>query len=159
VLAAIREVAGDAEVVLRSLQAHVSGSVAPSVWFGRLFVALGAIALLCSLLGVRAVTRLSLRVRQTQFGIHRAVGANRLALARVALGQPIRASLIGAAVGLYGSLFFLDTIAAAAGSALPPVKVLVGVAVLHVGAALAGTIPMTVRFVRSSPRTLISGTR
>ena len=159
VLGAIMEASGEADISVRSLQSHLQLSNAPAHWFGGVSGALGLVALLCSLLGIRAVTRLSLSVRRTQVGIHRAVGANRLALARLALGQPLRASLIGTALGMYCSLFFLDALADAAGAPVPTPRVLIGIVLVHVVAALAGALPITVRFARSSPHALITGAR
>lgn len=156
-LEAMGEVVGAADITISAFSEHLEVNQAPARWLGAIFSVFGLAALLSALLGIRSVTRLSLIVRRSQMGIHRAVGARRGDLARLALGQPLRASLIGTALGLYAAMFFLDPLSDAVGAPVPPIWILVGIAVLHVLAALAGALPPTLRFVRTSPHRLITG--
>ena len=155
-LQSLRSVADGARVDVVLAADHALRAAAPARWLGRAFGLLGLAALFCALLGVHAVTKLSLVVRTTELGVHRAVGASRRALLQLALGQPLRASLIGVALGLYLSTFFLDALSEAVGSALPSWPYIVGVAGAHVVATLTGALPATVAFVRSEPSSMLA---
>ena len=138
---ALRVLTSTNEISVRPRSAAERDRAAPAGWFGRLFAAFSGLALLASVAGIVAVTKLSLDLQRSELGVRRAVGARRGRIVARALGQPLRTAVIGSLIGLWASTFFLDVLSDSVGNPTLPVSVYVSIALLHLVAALLGGTP------------------
>jgi predicted permease len=109
VLPALRERVREADAatfinLLRPLSDFASAQIAGQRYRARLILVFSTIATLFSLIGVYGVMTRSVAARTRELGIRQALGARRDGLVAVVLGQALRLSVLGGAIGVGVSL-------------------------------------------------------
>jgi predicted permease len=89
---------------IRSLETVRADSIAAPRLVARLLGLFAAIALLIAATGIGGVIALTVSQRTHEFGVRLAVGARRLDILGLVLGQGLRLAAVGVALGLAGSL-------------------------------------------------------
>ena len=89
---------------LESMEAIIAGTVAQPRLRSYLVGLFGLVALLLSALGIYGVMAHSVSLRQREFGIRLALGAQQRTLLSQVIGQGMRLALIGVGLGLVGAL-------------------------------------------------------
>jgi predicted permease len=141
---------------LRTLQTLVDRAASPRRFTVILLGGFAAFALILASLGIYAVISYSVNQRKTEIGIRMALGASPATVRQLILGETMRLTGIGAAIGLVGALFA----ARLAGSLLfgvtatDPLTFAAMTAVLAAVALLAGYLP-ALRAARIEPVTLL----
>lgn len=86
------------------LEAYLRHHLAPIVWLGELFAALGLLGAGIAAFGVRSVMRYRMRMRQREIGLRRAVGARRLRIVGWVVWQAVCMCALGVALGLWSAM-------------------------------------------------------
>jgi predicted permease len=137
---------------LRSMDEYVSRSLATRRFGTRLLGFFAATALFLAALGLYGVISYSVAQRTREIGIRMALGAERLSVMKLVVGQGIRLAAIGVAIGVVAAglagRFFQSQLFQV--SAFDPLTILATAAVLLVAALLASYLPAR-RAVRVDP--------
>lgn len=149
----IRSVSSDLLVEkAEPLERLVAGALwRPRLW-GALFTAFSAIALLLAAVGIYGVMSFLVSQRTREIGLRMALGAGRAAVARLILGQGMRLTLTGIAVGLLGAFIlgrFLAGLLYQVEPTDPPTWL--GISLLLTAVALLATWIPTRRALRVDP--------
>jgi putative ABC transport system permease protein len=96
---------------LKPLGSYIDDAQAPMRFNLILIAIFGAIALTLASVGLYSVMAYSVTQRSHELGIRIAVGASPRDILRLVLGQGVRLTLMGAALGLAASLFVTRTLA------------------------------------------------
>jgi putative ABC transport system permease protein len=108
-----------------------------------MFTVFGALALAIASLGLYAVTAYGVAQRTQEIGVRMALGARRGDVVRLAVGQALRATAVGAGVGLLAALWLSRTMRALLFQVQPadPTKLVASIALLLVVATAAAALP------------------
>lgn len=87
-----------------TLAGALEGAQAPVRWFGRLSAFLALCVVLSAAYGLYAVVSSQVARRRPEIGLRRAVGARGLRIAALFLGEALRISAFGAALGLWAAV-------------------------------------------------------
>jgi putative ABC transport system permease protein len=96
---------------MRSMDAHVDGTIWQQHLSGRLFGLFAGLALALALIGVYGVMSHLVAQRTRELGIRMALGAGKADVMRLVLGESARLTLIGCALGLAGALILVRALA------------------------------------------------
>ena len=153
----IREAVRDADPrqavhSLRSMEDSVSDSLAPRRFGMRLLVFFGATALFLAALGLYGVISYSVTQRTREIGIRMALGAERREVTKLVVGHGLRLAMIGAGIGIIGSLAGARLIQSQlfGVSAFDPLTMAAMAAALLAAAMLASYLPVR-RAMRVDP--------
>ncbi|HEX9885846.1 MAG TPA: FtsX-like permease family protein [Longimicrobiales bacterium] len=136
---------------------HRRGSAAPLRWTGRAALALGAAALVLSLMGVGRVARVEVRARRRELGTRMALGASPRGLARHVLGRSLRVCLASTALAIPAATALTARLGAIAGDvALFDLAVFAPIAVVVCGAAIVGVLEPARRAAGADPAVILS---
>jgi predicted permease len=141
---------------LRTLQTLVDRASSPRRFTVILLGGFAAFALILASLGIYAVISYSVNQRKTEIGIRMALGASPATVRQLILGETMRLTGIGAAIGLVGALLaarFAATLLFGVTST-DPLTFVAMIAVLAAVALLAGYLP-ALRAARIEPVTLL----
>jgi putative ABC transport system permease protein len=89
---------------IKSMDAYLSDSVSTQRWSSLLLGIFGALSLLLAVVGVYGVISYSVTQRTRELGIRMALGAQRSQVLRMVLGQGLRLTILGVAIGSGGAL-------------------------------------------------------
>jgi putative ABC transport system permease protein len=108
-----------------------------------MFTAFGVLALVIAALGLYAVTAYGVTQRTQEIGVRMALGAQRGDVVRLAVGQALRATAIGAGAGLLAALVLSRAVRALLFQVQPadPATLAASIALLLVVAAAAAFVP------------------
>jgi len=96
---------------MRTMDAHVDGTIWQQHLSGRLFGLFAGLALTLALIGVYGVMSHLVAQRTRELGIRMALGASKADVMRLVLGESARLTLIGCALGLAGALVLVRALA------------------------------------------------
>jgi putative ABC transport system permease protein len=99
-----REMPGDAYVNVQPLRSFVDPQMRSWLAGTRLFLAFGALALFVGAMGLYAVIAFDVVQRTPELGIRTALGARPADLVRLVVGEGLRVTAIGVALGVIGAL-------------------------------------------------------
>ncbi|MFN0181206.1 MAG: ABC transporter permease [Gemmatimonadales bacterium] len=136
----------------------VERATSPMRWFGRWFMAIGAVALLLAIAGTAALMALWVRSLRAELALRRAVGARRRDLVFTVGGGAMRTGLtgVGVAITVFGPMLWPNLDLVVPGASLwQPAAFGIGALVL-VGAALVGAGSSLGKVLHSSPAELWS---
>lgn len=103
--AAIRAAIPAAELLEpMTMEARMVRFGAPLTWFGRVFAAVALLAGLLAARGLHGVISYSVRRRRREIGVRMALGARPSQIVRLVVGESVRLTMLGAAVGFAGAL-------------------------------------------------------
>ena len=141
---------------LRTMQTVVERAVSPRRFVVILLGGFAAFALILASLGIYAVISYSVSQRKNEIGIRMALGASPGMVRRLILGETMRLTGIGAAIGLVGALFATRLAASLlyGVTATDPLTFAAMIVVLGAVSALAGYLP-ALRAARIEPVTLL----
>jgi predicted permease len=141
---------------LRTLQTLVDRAASPRRFTVLLLGGFAAFALILASLGIYAVISYSVNQRKTEIGIRMALGASPATVRQLILGETMRLTAVGAAIGLVGALLAARLAATLlfGVTATDPLTFFVMIAVLAAVALLAGYLP-ALRAARIEPVTLL----
>lgn len=123
----------------------------PRLW-GALFGAFSAIALVLAAVGIYGVMSFTVGQRTREIGLRMALGAGRAAVARLLLGQGLRLTLTGIAVGLVGAVLLGRFLAGLLYQVEPTdLPTWLGISLLLAAVALLATWIPTRRAMRIDP--------
>lgn len=123
----------------------------PRLW-GALFGAFSAAALLLAAVGIYGVMSFTVGQRTREIGLRMALGAGRAAVARLLLGQGLRLTLAGIAVGLIGAVLLGRFLAGLLYQVKPTdLPTWLGISLLLAAVALLATWIPTRRAMRIDP--------
>jgi predicted permease len=142
---------------VQTIQQYLQVPLFPARFTGILLGGFGILALLLAMLGLYGVMASSVAQRTREFGIRMALGADAGAVSRLVIGQGLRLTLIGVAVGavLAGLLTQLMSALLYGLSPLDPLSYLAAAVVLAGVASLASLLPAR-RATRVDPKLAIS---
>ena len=137
---------------VRTLDALVTGSIAPQRFQVLLVTAFSALMLALAVVGTYGVTAYGVSERTNELGIRTALGATASDIRRLVLGEGVRLALIGALIGAVGVVVLSRTMASfvVGITALDVVTFLVAPLVLMLAMLLATFIPAH-RAARADP--------
>ena len=154
---AIREIAPAIPLVeVRTMDDRIMESIAPQRFNMFLLVAFAGVALLLAAVGIYSVLAYMVRRRVREIGIRLALGASAGDVVRTVLGEGLRPTLVGIAIGVAGAL----TLGRIVNSLIYGVRVsdavtMVSASTLLIGVALAASALPAYRATRVDPiRTL-----
>jgi ABC-type antimicrobial peptide transport system permease subunit len=142
---------------VQTIQDFLQVPLFPAHFTGVLLGGFGILALLLAMLGLYGVMASSVAQRTREFGIRMALGADAAAVSRLVVGQGLRLTLIGVAVGSVLAALLTQLMSALLYglSPLDPLSYLVAAVVLAAVAALASLLPAR-RATRVDPKLAIS---
>ena len=136
----------------KSMAAVVSDSISQPRFFALLLSAFAAIALVIAALGIYGVISYTVSQRTRELGIRIALGATEHRVVKLVVGQGIRLTALGAAIGLVGAYELTRVIAKLLFSVGPTDPVtFAGVTVLLVAVASAASLVPAQRAARVDP--------
>jgi ABC-type antimicrobial peptide transport system permease subunit len=135
-----------------TLETIVERSVGPRRFSTDMLTLFAAVALMLSAVGIYGLVSYSVTRRTRELGIRMALGANAMAVVRMVLGQSLRISAIGMAIGLAAALAVARLIASQlyGVGATDPVT-FVGMPVFLMVVALLATLVPARRATRADP--------
>jgi putative ABC transport system permease protein len=137
---------------LRSMEQYLASTVAPRRFNLRLMAVFAASALLLAFLGVYGVVAYSVSQRSREIGLRVALGARRTDIYKLILGQGIRLTLAGLALGLGGTLASTRLLSGLLFGVTPTdLQTLIGVFLLLVGVTMAACYLPARRAARVDP--------
>jgi putative ABC transport system permease protein len=135
-----------------TLERHLRDSVEPLRWFGLLFRAMAACALLLAVTGLYGTVSYGVARRTREIGLRMALGATGAAVARWVAGRALRLARTGALLGLGAALCLARMLQLSfAGVPLYDGRVYGGIVALLAAVALAAGIRPAMRAVRVDP--------
>jgi putative ABC transport system permease protein len=141
-------------LVVNAMQELLDNSVAPRRFVARMLALFGALALVLAAAGIYGVASYSVSRRTQEIGLRVALGAQRGDVLRLIVGQGVRLTIIGIALGLAGALALTRTLASLlygvgatdpiTFASVPLVLAIVGLAACYIPARRAAKVdPMT----------------
>jgi putative ABC transport system permease protein len=152
------EMPGDSYVNAQTLRSIVDPAMRS--WFAgaRLFLAFGALALLVAAMGLYAIISFGVAERRQELGVRIALGARTADLLRLVVGEGLRVTVAGIAIGLFGAAGVASAMAMLLFqvSARDPL-VYAGVAMVLVAVSVGASLLPAYRAARTDPNTALRG--
>jgi putative ABC transport system permease protein len=128
---------------VRSMAEVISGTISGSRFRTWLMSAFAACGLTLTLIGIYGVISYSVSQRAHEMGIRMALGASRANLLKLVLGSGARMALLGAVIGIMGSLLLMRVLSSQLYAIKPndPATLIVAALLLVAVALLASYIP------------------